>query len=59
MTLRAIREKSGKTQAQIAKEVGIAVNAYQRYEYNQCAPSVHMAIRIAKALNCTVEDIFD
>ena len=59
MTLRAIREKSGKTQAQIAKEVGIAVNAYQRYEYNQCAPNVHMAIRIAKALHCTVEDIFD
>ena len=32
MELRAAREKSGKTQAQVAKEVGIAERLYQSYE---------------------------
>ena len=53
MQLRAAREKSGKTQAQVAKEVGIAVNLYQRYEYGRNEPSVYTAIRIADALGVT------
>lgn len=31
-TLIATRKQSSKTQAQVAKEIGIAKNAYQRYE---------------------------
>lgn len=58
MELRAAREKSGKTQAQVAKEVGIAEVVYQRYEYGANEPGVRTAIRIARALSCTVEDLF-
>ena len=58
MELRAAREQSGKTQAQVAKEAGITEAAYQRYEYNKREPGVRTAIRIAKALGGTVEALF-
>ena len=58
MQLRAARERSGKTQAQVANEVGVSELSYQRYEYNKSEPGVRTAIRIAKALNSTVESLF-
>ena len=58
MELRAAREKSGKTQAQVAKEIGIAEAAYQRYEYNKREPGVRTAIRIARAVDSSVEELF-
>lgn len=58
MELRAAREQSGKTQAQVAKEIGVSELAYQRYEYDKREPGVRTAIRIARALNSTVEDLF-
>lgn len=57
--LQAAREASGKTQAQVAREIGVAVRLYQSYEYGACEPSVRTAIRIAKALEMTVEKLFD
>lgn len=58
MELRAAREKVKLTQKQIAQEAEISEAQYQNIEYNKCEPSVRTAIRIAKALNTTVEDIF-
>ena len=58
MQLRATREKSGKTQAQVAKEARIGERLYQDYEYNKREPGVRTAIRIARALDSTVEDLF-
>ena len=58
MTLRAAREQSGKTQAQVAKETGISELAYQRYEYGKRTPCATTAIRIARALGSTVEALF-
>jgi len=58
MELRAARERSGKTQMQVAKEAGVSEQAYQRYEYDKREPGVRTAIRIAKALNSTVEKLF-
>lgn len=52
------REASGMTQAQVAEAANIAVRAYQNYEYNTRTPSVRTAIRIATALNSTVEALF-
>ena len=50
MRLKAAREQSGKTQAQVAKEVGIREQAYQKYEYDKSTPNVRTAIRIARAV---------
>lgn len=57
--LRAAREKTGKTQRQVAREAGITEVSYQRIEYNLQRPSLTTAIRIAKALNETVEQLFN
>ena len=58
MELRAAREQSGKTQAQVAKEAGVSELTYQRYEYDKREPGVRTAILIARALDSTVEDLF-
>lgn len=58
MQLRAAREQSGKTQAQVAREANIAERLYQDYEYDKREPGVRTAIRIARALDSTVEALF-
>lgn len=58
MKLRAAREQSGKTQAQVAKDAGIKEQSYQKYEYDKSTPNVRTAIRIARAVESTVEEIF-
>ena len=58
MELRAARDRSGKTQAQVAKEAGIRERTYQYYEANKKEPGVRTAIRIARALDSTVEELF-
>ena len=58
MQLRAARERSGKTQAQVANEVGVSELSYQRYEYDKREPGIRTAIRIARALDSTVEELF-
>jgi DNA-binding XRE family transcriptional regulator len=58
MELRAAREASGKTQKQVAESVNITERSYQYYEADEMEPGVRTAIRLAKALNSTVEDLF-
>lgn len=58
-TLRQARRKAGKSQEQIAKEAGISTISYQRIEYGTQGPGVDIALRIARALNSTVEELFD
>lgn len=53
------RRKVGLTQKQIANSVGIAEVSYKRYEYGNRVPDARTAIRIAKALNTTVETLWD
>lgn len=58
MELRAAREKSGKTQKQVAMETGISEAQYQNIEYDRNEPRVRTAIRIARALESSVEELF-
>ena len=58
MELRAAREASGKTQAQVAKEIGVSELSYQRYEYDKRIPRADIAVLIARAINSTVEKLF-
>ena len=46
----AARRQSGKTQAQVAKEIESTEIAYQRYEYCMREPKVTTAIKVANAL---------
>lgn len=56
--LQAAREASGKTQAQVAREIGITENAYQKYEYGKREPRARIAVRVARAVNSTVEALW-
>lgn len=53
-----IRAERNLTQRQLAELVGITYQSLQRYENGSVIPSAVMAIRIAKVLNVTVEDLF-
>ena len=56
--LKKRREALGLTQRQVAEKIGIAESAYQRYERGVVEPSVSAAIKLAKALNTTVEYLY-
>lgn len=53
-----LRKARKMTQPQLAKKVGILYQALQVYEYGKQIPSVDTAIRIARALDTTVEELF-
>lgn len=57
-TLRENRERLRLTQKQVADTIGIAESAYQRYEYGVQVPNVFMAVKIAKVLKISVEELF-
>lgn len=56
--LKTTREQSGKTQSEVAKKVGILTEAYQKYEYGAGTKTIQTAIRIAKVLDTTVENLW-
>ena len=56
--LQAVREQSGKTQAQVAADLKMSKQMYQKYEYGMGAQTIQTAIRIAKAFNTTVEHLW-
>lgn len=53
-----LRKAQKMTQPQLAEKVGILYQALQAYEYGKQIPSVYTAIKIAHALNTTVEELF-
>lgn len=56
--LKNAREKTGLTQAEVAKQAGITTRSYQNVEKGVQDPKTSTAILIAKALNSTVEELF-
>lgn len=58
-TLKECRMKKALTQKQVAARVSISERSYQYYETGERMPDVQTAIRISRALNSTVEDLWD
>lgn len=56
--LQAARENAGLTQKQVAEKLNLSEQAYQRYEYGTHEPRARMAVRVARAVNSTVETIW-
>lgn len=54
----AARERLGKTQKQVATEIGIAESAYQRYEHGRTTPNAIMGNKIARILETTSEKLW-
>lgn len=57
-TLIAARKQSGKTQVQVANETKLTERTYQKYESGMSSKTIQTAIRIAKALGTTVENLW-
>ncbi len=57
--LKARRETLNLTQKQVAELCGMKQQAYQQYECEKKLPNVKLGIKIAKALECTVEALYD
>lgn len=58
MNLKRIRENTGYTQEDIAKLTGITLRSYIGIENSKHLPNVKTAIKIAKILHSTVEELF-
>jgi len=48
----------GLTQTQVADMSNISERSYQNYEYGKRIPNAETAIRLAKVLNVTVDELF-
>jgi len=57
-TLIEKRREANLTQTQMAKAVGISVTMYSRIESGKRTPSLETALKIARLLNASVEELF-
>ena len=54
-----LRLAKGWTQSRLAEEVGCLRGDISRWERGERRPSIGSAIKLANALNCKIEDLFD
>lgn len=57
VNIREYRQRAGLSQRELADKTGLTLMTIWRYEANERVPSVINAIKIAKALNCTVDEL--
>lgn len=58
VNVRARRQALGLTQQQLAERAGISRQTLVAIEAGRLTPSVTVALRLARALGCTVDDLF-
>lgn len=56
--LKELRIEQGKTQAQVAEDLGISSVAYLHYEKNQREPSFDLLVNMAKYFNVSLDYLF-
>lgn len=56
--LKELRLEQGKTQDQVAKDLGISSVAYLHYEKNQREPSFEILLKLAKYFNVSLDYLF-
>lgn len=57
VTIKQLRKAKGMTQKDLALKAGVSLQSIHRYEAEDRSPSIDIAIRIAQALGCTVDDL--
>ena len=58
VNIRAVRTSKGLTQQAVAKKLGFTVARFSEIERNKKVPSIHLALKIAEALDCDVNDLY-
>ena len=59
LRLREMREKRGMTQVSLATAVGVAQGYISALENGLYSPSFEILIKLAKALNCSLDELVD
>lgn len=53
--LTQVRKRKDLSQAEVGKKIGINGDAYGRYERNEVKPTIEMAVKIAQALEVSLD----
>jgi DNA-binding XRE family transcriptional regulator len=56
--IQELREEKRFTRPQLAEKAEVSWETIKAYEVKGAYPSIHVAFRIAKALECNVDDLF-
>jgi putative transcriptional regulator len=56
--IKKIREEKGLSQEELAKLLKISVGHLNKVERRKRTPSLKLAVRIAKVLNCSLDELF-
>ena len=59
VSLRLFRERSNKTEDDLANYLGIQKKAYKRYETGDREPSIDKLYKLAKLYNCRIDDFIN
>jgi len=53
--LTQVRKRKSLSQAEVGKKIGINGDVYGRYERNEVKPTIEMAVKIAQALEVSLD----
>lgn len=56
--VKALREERGLTQKELGEAVGVSRQAINAIETEKYDPSIHLAYKLARYFNSTIEEIF-
>ena len=59
MRIKKLRVDKGLSQAEFARLIGVTQKAVAKYEAGVANPRAACLPRIAKTLNCTIEELYD
>lgn len=59
MSLRTVRTAAGLTQTELARRIGVNQSSIADWERGKCYPKTGSAIKLARALQCSLDEIFD
>lgn len=54
----SLRKAKGYTQTQLAKELDVDQSAVSLWEAGKTFPRIELAMKVAKILDCTLEELF-
>ena len=57
MNLKTIRKLNGKTQIEVARDLGIMQNTYSNYEIGKTQPDFEVLVKLADYFHTTVDAI--
>lgn len=55
----SLRKTKGYTQTQLAKMLGVDQSAISLWEAGKTFPRIELAMKVAKILDCTLEELFE